>query len=414
MATASCSRFGAGVKIVSNGRENRQTASPHDRSSPPSPNWLVDAILHSALTLASGAGKILSSVLLSDSSSSSSSEDVDSASGTSGQDIEVFALDSLKCRMNKEQESQFIARKSIIERLIMQETFSREECDRLINIVNSRVMGYSAIEAGANGLHTDALRDIVGNGTVDLYNEDVVEAKIWFEVQKMQLNAGSDLAHGTCGLNSAVVEPIESEVGPSVDMAKSHMNVHPPWACPSKHTELRTPSTMAMELFKEGTSYSSGNDYLSSKKQDSLSSGSWNIQEELRRVHLKATEDMLCSPSSKIDPSLSMFAPKIGQESSVSEILSAVVGEKMIEPKEPNPIDPSLNLDAGMGTDFGVIAMNWLSGNQRRWNVSDKVNKANRRAAELKQERELKRLKSSINYNGRKEQGKETVNPSTV
>ncbi|CAA3011324.1 Hypothetical predicted protein [Olea europaea subsp. europaea] len=393
MATPSCSRSGTGVKIVSNRRKNRLAAGPYDHPTPPprSPNWLADAILQSAITLASGAGKILSSVLLSD---SSSDEDVDSASeNDAGNDNDYEnpsdEIDKLSqkngtsLQMIKDgQESQFSASKSIIERLIMQETYSRDECDRLINIVNSRVIGYSINEAEVNGLHTDALRDI-GNGTVllkncsqfhlnslhvtvgfflyftetvDLYNKDVVEAKIWFEEKKMGLNAGSDLAHGTCGSNSAVVQP----------------------------------------------------------KRNSLSSGSWNIQEELRRVRLKATKDMSCSPSSKIDLSLSVLAPKRGQESLVSEILAAGVGERMIEPKEPNSIDPSLNLDAGMGTDPGLTAMNWLWRNRRRWNVNDKVNKENKRAAELKQERELKRLKSSVNYNGRKEQRGESGNPSTI
>lgn len=196
--------------------------------------------------------------------------------------------------------------------------------------------------------------------TVDLYNKDVVEAKIWFEEKKMGLNTGSDLAHGTCDSNSAVVQPVSnftseymckpailllsftvnmlffvflflylfffwsyhcyllfmlikyiskydtldsgdysfvfyfplkwkavgssakwspysfwcswilliqilSEFGPHVDMSKSRMNVCPPWTCPAQHTELRTPSIMVMELFKEGTLNSRGNDYLSSK-----------------------------------------------------------------------------------------------------------------------------------------------------
>ncbi|KAL2489882.1 Protein KAKU4 [Forsythia ovata] len=370
METASWSRSGAGGKIVSDRRMGRIAAVPYDRTPlpppPKSPNWLSGAILHSALTLASGAGKILSSVLLSD--SSSSSEHVDSASENDAVDVndneipshEVDKLsrkNGTSLQMIKDrQESQFSARKSIIEQLIMHETFSREECDRLINIVNSRVMDYSTIEAGENGLHTDALRDIVRNETVDLDNKDVMEAKIWFEEKKMGLNAGSDLAHGTCELNSAAVQP----------------------------------------------------------KQNSLSSGSWNIQEELQRVRLKATEDMLCYTSSKIDLSLFAVAPKSGQESLGFDILAAGVGEKMIEPKEPKPIDASLNLDAGVGADPGVLAMNWLSGNQRRWHVSDKVNKENKRAAELKQERELKRLESSINYDGRKEQRGESKNPSTV
>lgn len=36
-------------------------------------------------------------------------------------------------------------------------------------------------------------------------------------------------------------------------------------------------------------------------KRESPTSGSWNIQEELRRVRSKATEEMLRSPSSKFD-----------------------------------------------------------------------------------------------------------------
>ncbi|CAA3032823.1 pentatricopeptide repeat-containing At4g19440, chloroplastic [Olea europaea subsp. europaea] len=105
------------------------------------------------------------------------------------------------------------------------------------------------------------------------------------------------------GINE--LSKIGSEVGSPVDMAKSYMKVRPPWASPTKQIEVRTPSTMMMEPFKEGTRDSVGSDSLSLlKKRNSLASGSWNIQEELRRVHSKATDDMLRSLSSRIDLSL--------------------------------------------------------------------------------------------------------------
>lgn len=44
------------------------------------------------------------------------------------------------------------------------------------------------------------------------------------------------------------------------------------------------------------------------QRQSSLASGSWNIQEELRRVRTKAVEDMLRTPPAKNDSSLFLIA----------------------------------------------------------------------------------------------------------
>lgn len=82
------SRSGAGGKIVTNRRKQRLAATPYDRP-PPQPlpppppksrNWFTGIIVPSARALATGAGKIFSSIF--SESESSSSEDEDSASGT--------------------------------------------------------------------------------------------------------------------------------------------------------------------------------------------------------------------------------------------------------------------------------------------------------------------------------------------
>lgn len=57
-------------------------------------------------------------------------------------------------------------------------------------------------------------------------------------------------------LNSMQVA--EGEAGSPVDMAKSYMQRRPPWASP-RHMESRTPSSMVIELFDEGTPYSVSN-----------------------------------------------------------------------------------------------------------------------------------------------------------
>ncbi|KAE8657843.1 hypothetical protein F3Y22_tig00116980pilonHSYRG00052 [Hibiscus syriacus] len=89
-----------------------------------------------------------------------------------------------------------------------------------------------------------------------------------------------------------------------MDMARSYMQTHPPWASPSKNnTDFRSPSSVAMPLFKEETPYSIGANFLYSckRKRNSLATGSWNIQDEIRKVRYKATEEMLGNlPSSTI------------------------------------------------------------------------------------------------------------------
>ncbi|KAK6158671.1 hypothetical protein DH2020_005985 [Rehmannia glutinosa] len=364
------SRSGAGGKIVTNRRKQRLSATPYDRPPPQpapppppkSPNWFTGIVVPSARFLASGAGKILYSIF---SESESSSEDEDSASEDDIDDDNHFEIPYNGDNMLNEtnvtsseimhhgQKSQLSVWRSetkrTIEQLIMQESFSREECDKLIKVLNSRVTvsREKNMLAGSPGKAVD-------NGTedVDIYNKAVQEAKKWFQQKKVGSSSVTELAHGTCNLNSTGLGHVETGGSSPVDVARSYMKDRPPWASPTRNVELRTPSTTTMKLFKEGTLYSVGQDSLSSsKKRNSLVSGSWNIQEELRRVRSKATEDMLRTPSAKIDSSLFAVAPiRVESIGAGEEVLG--MGERMTETvslRETKPVDALV--DAGVSSD---------------------------------------------------------------
>ncbi|CAA3023402.1 Hypothetical predicted protein [Olea europaea subsp. europaea] len=375
MTSVSESQFGAGGKVVTNRRKKRLAVTPYDRPSPPrpparSPNWFSGVIIPSARAIASGAGKIITSVLYSDYSSSEDDDESDFEDDVENDNDYSVPSDGIN-ELNKGTLSEVIEsrqgshsrlRKSdtkyIIEQLILQEMFSREEGDKLIKMINSRVVGYSTIESGQTSLLTVPPGETVGDENVDFYNRTAMEAKMWLAEKKVGSSPVSDLAYGTCGFNSIVLENIGSEVGSPVDVAKSYMKVRPPWISPTKQIEVGTPSTMTMEPFKEGTQYSVGNDSLSSlKKRNSLASGSWNIQEELRKVRSKATEDMLRSLSSKIDLSL---APK----SSLGDLRTDMEAGSVLGSKSElnsstltKSIDAPFNPDAGVRSNPGLSAL---------------------------------------------------------
>ncbi|KAL6985079.1 hypothetical protein U1Q18_018457, partial [Sarracenia purpurea var. burkii] len=241
--------------------------------------------------------------------------------------------------------------KRVIEKLLMQETFSREECDRLVKIINSRV-----IEGSTKGEGHDRKFDIP-----DLCSKAVREAKQWLEEKKVASSSKSDLAYGTYTLGSVVPSEVsKGELGSPVDMAKLYMQARPPWASPSVNYDSTTPSPMGRELLKEETPYSAAGNSCSSSKQKiySLASGSWNIQEEIRRVRSKATEDMLKTiPSTKIDLSGLPLEPKSIQNSLAADKTDLGLGDKVHNLNLLPAIkskNASLELAAGMSTCHGL------------------------------------------------------------
>ncbi|XP_047942422.1 protein KAKU4-like isoform X2 [Salvia hispanica] len=369
MASPPDSRSGAGGKMVTNRRRQRLAATPYDRPLPSpslkSPNWLTGVVIPSARALASGAGKFISSAIFSD-SESSSSEDFDSASEDGADNINEYesprdgvnALNEEKLTGGEMKEygreSQLSMQRSetkwLIEQLIMQENFSREECDRLTKVLHSRVNHWS-VETGDKRSIANSPRKTDEDPYI--LNKAVQEARNWFQEKKGGSSSVAEFAHGTCNLNSAAIDHMEIGAGSPVDMARSYMKERPPWASPTEHVELRTPLTTTMKLFKERTPYSVTEDILSSsQRRSSLASESWNIQEELRKVRSKAVEDMLRTPPAKYDSSFSIAATK---EESMG---AGGVGEEIFKSHffwKTKPIDAFM--DVGVNADPALVAL---------------------------------------------------------
>ncbi|CAN6540152.1 unnamed protein product [Malus baccata var. baccata] len=319
-ATATTSRSRRALDSRSGGkfvRPRRSTGArtPYDRprlvnpAPPENPSWFSRLIYSPTRKIASGAGKIISSVIGPDSSSSSSSssDDGDDDDDDDDEDISTQEDDGLNKRNGTSEEIKFLGKeppstlgksdnKHVIEQLLIKETFSKEECDRLIKIIKSRVVGFTNAEDAEN-TRPDA-------------ESPVMEAKKWLSEKRLGSTSKPVLDHGTHTLSSLMFpQGGEDEGGSPVDVAKVFMRARPSWASPSiKHGELRSPSSIGMQHFDEETPYSTGgNSAPTSKlKRDAPATGSWNIQEEIRRVRSKATEELLRSlPSTRIDWSAS-------------------------------------------------------------------------------------------------------------
>lgn len=79
-------------------------------------------------------------------------------------------------------------------------------------------------------------------------------------------------------------------------------------------------------------------------KRESPASGSWNIQEEIRRVRSKATEEMLRTPSAKLDWSSFASDYKSNLSSARSDYLKFPSGDKIQHAVKS--IDKSMNWSA--------------------------------------------------------------------
>ncbi|CAN6911968.1 unnamed protein product [Brassica oleracea] len=290
----------SGGKIV---RPRRRFAvkTPYDRPAPRSrdppqqnPSWMSRLVYKPVTVIASGAGKFISSVVFSE-SSSSSSEDEDSSSGIymfhlfsdiEGDDEDVLEDET----MVEESTIQRLGSKRVIEQLIMQETFAREEGDRLIDIIKARVVDHPSVPTPNEGRHSDNEVDVG-----EMSNKAVMEAKRWLEEKK---SASSSKSIAT-----------EDGGGSPVDVAKSYMRARLPWGSPAANTsEFRSPSPAGMQLIKEGTPfpYSAGNFSSSKLRRRSRSNPTWNIQDEIRKVRAKATEEMLKTVSPRSVASLNV------------------------------------------------------------------------------------------------------------
>ncbi|WOG85761.1 hypothetical protein DCAR_0104954 [Daucus carota subsp. sativus] len=351
----------SGGKIVKS-RRLAAARTPYDRPPPPPPqnstsNWLTGGVLpKTSRIIAKGAMKLFT--FMTDTNSISDEDE----SGNSILemvfgiiDIEIVHLifvgvnqtnpfsskDGAFTETINEEEPQISGKspKWVIEKLILQETFSREESDKLIEIIKSRVVDFSTIVEGQ------------GAGLMRC-SKAVMEAKSWLEEKKAGSSSKSDMGHELSAFGSVPLQHIANiDKGSPVDMAKSYMQARPPWASPLRHSGSRTTSPMAIDLFKdEKLSSADGSSVPSAQKRGSLSAGSWTIQEEIRKVRSKATEEMLRSvPSTRLDLSTFTSEHKNIQSSGVPDDGSDKMHLSESLP-ETEPVGASVNLVAGCST----------------------------------------------------------------
>ncbi|KAI3812534.1 hypothetical protein L1987_17244 [Smallanthus sonchifolius] len=297
----------------------------HPLPQPESPSWLT-GLVSPAKFVAGGASKILSSIWNPKSwsapSSTSSDSDLESEDDSGDDENPSDGVIELSKKASQKRETLHL-----IEQLLVLEQLSREECDKLIELINSRVVDYSIREgadAGPSMIHSGT-----NNETSDIHSQAIMEAKKWVAENKARSGLRSDLDNGMFALKSVMTPQVtEVEAGSPVDVAKSYMKARPPWASPINHdNSLTSPSQLAADLLKERTPFSSGGGIsFSSAKRDYRSAGSWNIEDEIRRVRTKATEDMLNSHRSvKLSlPALEHDIPKhsSANETSINEVLN--------------------------------------------------------------------------------------------
>ncbi|KAI3828589.1 hypothetical protein L1987_02693 [Smallanthus sonchifolius] len=147
--------------------------TPYDRPAPPvqpeNPNWR-NGLLFPAKFVAGGASKLLSSIWKPKSwgAHSSSESDSDSEVGIEDDYVRDENLPDGDAELNQNKGSS--SGKSeilyLIEQLIMLERFSREERDRLIEIIDSRVVDYTMREG----------MDVAPND-LDISNKAIMEAR---------------------------------------------------------------------------------------------------------------------------------------------------------------------------------------------------------------------------------------------
>ncbi|EHA8592596.1 putative protein KAKU4 [Cocos nucifera] len=245
------------------GRQAASLASPYARpENPPpssaaaspglsrSPRWLQGLI--------SGAGKLISTVFRSEGSSSSSSSGYssDEEISLSSDDKEDFDASSKHLHELKQggnrpnsirdcmEGSQAVVSRSksklLIEQLLMQETFTRDECNRLTEIIQSRVIESPFTEVVEDGTQKATGSAIAFSGawrslknkklleslqysasklnafspgssavqacTPDLHDTAIMEAKKWLEEKMLASNSKHDPDCGPCTLNTDMLQ----------------------------------------------------------------------------------------------------------------------------------------------------------------------------------------------------------------
>ncbi|KAG8043770.1 hypothetical protein GUJ93_ZPchr0458g22846 [Zizania palustris] len=301
------------------GRVTRRRLSPEDGALLPaersaaaaagtgtesSPGWLS--------SLVSGARRVISTVLFSSPEEAASGEDEED-----GEEDETEDNHGAIVSYNES--------KLAIEEMVMKETFSRDECDKMIKLIQSRVTDSMFPEACEYGTpkeipiknadidnnFTGAWRSLsrnrnytesvpfssIGSGifspgsplhaSPELHNAAVMEARKWFEEKRQGLDP-KPIDHGPCTLNTDMLNSgLESDMGSPVDLAKSYMQSLPSWQSPFLGSQkIKTPPSTRLHIYDDErkSKYSISSSKVTTKED--FVSTFWENLEESRRARL--------------------------------------------------------------------------------------------------------------------------------
>ncbi|XP_042450090.1 protein KAKU4-like [Zingiber officinale] len=327
---------------------------------PPSPHaappgnagggWLANIVY--------GAGKLVSSVFGSDSASSSSyccslEEETD---GNSNEDENV-SLDLRQSeQLNEKLKTSYLVNdsmegsivilkevgsKAAIEQLLLQETFTRDECNKLIKTIESRVVDDHSAEVDPHHLPKDMSDMVVSKDIAypqsyqlshpagdlpkstysvlkslsptsctcqadDMFPDSAIrKVNRWLESKRSSSSSKTAFDHGPSTLHTDMLQSDLEGLCP-VDVAKSYMRSLPACQLENIDTSMyKTAPSRGMSLCNDRTNSISYHPSPSSKKR-SYHTSTTGKNVDHRRVRAKSTYNLLSGPCSTLPEALAL------------------------------------------------------------------------------------------------------------
>ncbi|VAH52952.1 unnamed protein product [Triticum turgidum subsp. durum] len=363
------------------GRGKRRRLSPEEGALVPaeggrSPGWLS--------TIVTGAKRVISSVLFSSSEEQASGDEEEEEEEEDGSEQDSDGNEDTRDTHGKI--VPYSESKLAIEEMVLKETFSRDECDKMVKLLQSRVTDSAFPEAYEHGTpketpsrnghdFTGAWRSLNRNrngpgsgpffstgpgnfspgsplqASPELCSAAVMEAKKWLEEKRQGLGSKPE-DHGPCTLNTDVLNAdLKSDKGSPVDLAKSYMQSLPPWQSPLLGSRrFKSPPSGGVHINDE-----EGSKYFSSSKvdtkEDFLSSSNFWENFDMRRDHIRFSETAEASKSRPhgstsrlFDNGVSILSP--GTRDEVGQSVQGYEGSDKVAAAEPAnecslPISPT-------------------------------------------------------------------------
>ncbi|KAI4964562.1 hypothetical protein ZWY2020_005503 [Hordeum vulgare] len=349
------------------GRSKRRRLSPEGALVPAeagrSPGWLS--------TIVTGAKRVISSVLFSSSEEQASKTRTGRGGGGRPErtpdlwsGLLIFFSGKLlwsTCADGNEDTHDthetlipFSESKLAIEEMVMKETFSRDECDKMVKLLQSRVTDSGFPEAYEHGTP----KETPSRNGHDFTDTDLVTfLLVLLQASPELCNAAAGLGskpedHGPCILNTDVLNSdLKSDKGSPVDLARSYMQSLPPWQSPllgSRRFKSPPPWSILMMTKDLDTLFF----FLKvDNKEDFLSSSNFWKNFELRRDRIRFSETAEASKSRHhgstsrlFDNGVSILSPHTRDE--VGQSVQGYEGSDKVAAAEPAnecplPISPT-------------------------------------------------------------------------